>query len=50
MTPLRLLRTARYAVRDLALIASYVSGAIAAAGVARAVWLIIWKITEQAGK
>lgn len=47
MTPLRTLRTARYAVRDLCLIASYVSGAIACAGIAKAVWMLIHVVASK---
>jgi len=45
-----ILKRIRYIVRDLSLIVSYVAGAIACAGIAKAVWLIIWSLTEKANK
>lgn len=44
------LKRIRYIIRDICLIVSYVAGAVAAMGVAKAVWLIIWSLTEKMDK
>jgi hypothetical protein len=47
VTPLRALRTARYAVRDVCLIIGHVALAIASVGIAKAVWMIIDAVTTK---
>lgn len=50
MTAARLIRSARFIVRDLSLIASYVSGAIACAAIAKACWMLVWAATDRVAK
>jgi len=45
-----ILKRIRYIIRDTCLIISYVAGAVAATGIAKAVWLIIWALAERSNK